>query len=120
MIFSSLPGWFWAIYYGCLLVAFSLSCFYLSQKKKGLFSTIGSAVNIWLILSVPLNSAWNSIGREGNEWDHFQLSFSQRESWTFYALGGYVYILLWTVVLVWLLLCMFQYKKRYRTVSKLK
>ncbi|MDP7978202.1 hypothetical protein [Bacillus multifaciens] len=110
MIFSSLPGWFWAIYYGCLLIAFSLSCVYFSQKKKQRTSMIGSIINICCILFVPVFSALNSIAREGNEWDHFKLSFSQGESWTFYTLGGHIYILVWTLLLIWLLFCLFKRK----------
>lgn len=52
---------------------------------------IGSIINICCILFVPVFSALNSIAREGNEWDHFKLSFSQGESWTFYTLGGHIY-----------------------------
>ncbi|ENQ3106223.1 hypothetical protein ACEOWJ_002232 [Bacillus cereus] len=118
MIFSSLPSWFWAIYYGGLLIAFSLSCLYLSQKKKQRISMIGSIINICCILFVPVFSALNSIAREGNEWDHIKLSVSQGESWTFYTLGGHIYILVWTLLLIWLLFRLFKRKRMERTMKE--
>ncbi|MDC2864096.1 hypothetical protein [Bacillus sp. BP-3] len=105
-MFSSLPGWFWAIYYVFLLIAFSLSCVYLSQKKKQRISIIGSIINICCI------------AREGNEWDHFKLSFSQGESWTFFTLGGHIYILLWTLLLIWLLFHLFKRKRIESTMKE--
>ncbi|HDX9579273.1 TPA: hypothetical protein ROX88_002848 [Bacillus pseudomycoides] len=118
MIFSSLPGWFWEIYYVFLLIAFSLSCVYLSQKKKQRISMIGSIVNICCILFIPVFSALNSIAREGNEWDHFKLSFSQGEIWTFLTLAGHIYILVWTLLLIRLLFHLFKRKRIESTMKE--
>lgn len=65
---SALPTWFWIVYYGFLLVSLLLSIYFLSRDVKSRISKIGNATNIWFILSAPLFSALNSIGRSGNEW----------------------------------------------------
>ncbi|MCC2381995.1 hypothetical protein [Bacillus cereus] len=84
MGFSTFPSWFWIIYYGFLLISLLLSIYFISWDKKRRISKISNVANICFILSVPLFSALNSIGRSGDEWDHLQLSFSHGE------LGQYI------------------------------
>ncbi|MED3396733.1 MULTISPECIES: hypothetical protein [Bacillus cereus group] len=88
MGFPTLPTWSWIIYYGFLLVSLLLSIYFLSWDRNSRINKISNVANICFILSVPLFSALNSIGRSGDECDHLQLSFSHGE------FGQYIYTVL--------------------------
>ncbi|MFZ3591256.1 hypothetical protein ACOI1C_18940 [Bacillus sp. DJP31] len=98
MYWETLPTWFWIIYYLCLLTSLGTAIFSVIRKK-----IIGlSIIAIFLTMTVPLISFLNSMGRaEGlNEFEHLVNHLQQGSVWSFYTILGYVYLLIWWVLLL--------------------
>jgi hypothetical protein len=90
---ESLPGWFWIIYYFSLFITLGAVIFSLIRKRN-----IGmSFISIVFVITVPIMSLLNSIGREEglNEFEHLFSQLQQGEIWSLYVVVGYLFLLVW-------------------------
>ena len=93
---ESLPGWFWIIYYLFLFITLGALIFSLIRKRN-----IGmSFISIIFVITVPIMSLLNSIGRgEGlNEFEHLFSQLQQGAIWSHYVVVGYLFLLVWWFV----------------------
>ena len=93
MYWETLPNWFWIIYYLSLIATLGTAIYCILRIKM----IILSYIVIILTITVPIISLVNRIGRaEGhNEFEHLFIQLQQGYIWSFYALIGYVFILVW-------------------------
>lgn len=91
---ETLPGWVWFIYYLFLILTLTTTSFSIKRKSNVPFSII----NLLLVITVPIVSLLNSIGRaEGTELDYLISSISQWSLWVIFVLLGYMYMLYWWI-----------------------
>lgn len=91
---TSLPAWFWIIYYVFLIITFSVSIFAIMKKRNRMLSII----NLIILITVPAISFINSIGRSApNEFQHLIIHLMQGSPWAIYAFIGYLFILVWWI-----------------------
>lgn len=101
----TLPAWFWIIYYLFLLSTLGTVVFsFIRKRLVGL-----SIIALFLVLTVPIVSLLNSIGREEglNEMEYLFVQLQQGTIWSIYAFIGYLFLL------VWWLLFLFKNKIKY-------
>lgn len=92
---TSLPGWFWIIYYVFLIITFGVSIFAIMKKRNRVLSII----NLIILITVPAVSFINDIGRSApNEFQHLILNLMQGSLWAIYAFVGYLFILVWWIL----------------------
>lgn len=92
---TSLPAWFWILYYTFLLITFGVSIIAIMKKRN----LILSIINLIILITVPAISFINSIGRSApNEFQHLIIYLMQGSLWAIYAFVGYLFILVWWVL----------------------
>lgn len=95
---ETLPGWFWFIYYLFLILTLITTSFSLIRKRN----VLSSVINLILVITVPIVSLLNSIGRtEGTELDYLISSISQGSLWAIFVLLGYLYMLFSWIQFFW-------------------
>ncbi|WP_079508649.1 hypothetical protein [Mesobacillus jeotgali] len=84
---------FWIIYYLLLMTIFVRAIYRVIKKRQVAMAMIA----ILLIISVPMVSLMNSIGRplEMNEFQFLALEFKQGALWAIFTIAGYAYLLVW-------------------------
>jgi hypothetical protein len=93
---TTLPAWFWALYYAFLIITFGISIFAIMRKRNRVLSI----VNLVMVITVPAISFINSIGRsEPNEFQHLIIHLMQGSLWAIYAFVGYLFILVWWILI---------------------
>ncbi len=87
--------WFWIIYYLLLMTIFLRAIISVIKKKQ----IVMAMVAILVIISVPMISLMNSIGRplEMNEFEFLVKELQQGALWAVFTIAGYIYILIWFV-----------------------
>lgn len=89
---TTLPAWFWILYYAFLTITLGISIFAVMGKRNRVLSII----NLVVVVTVPAISFINSIGRTApNEFHHLIIHLKQGSPWAIYALLGYLFILVW-------------------------
>lgn len=92
---TSLPGWFWIIYYFFLIITFGVSIFAIMEKRNRVLSII----NLIILITVPAISFINSIGRSApNEFQYLIIHLMQGSLWAIYTFVGYLFILVWWIL----------------------
>lgn len=92
---TSLPSWFWMLYYSFLLLTFSVSIITIMKKRNRILSII----NLIILITVPVVSFINSIGRIApNEFQHLIIQLMQGSLWAIYVCAGYLFILIWWIL----------------------
>ena len=90
-----LPHWVWLLYYGFLLLILIVSIRNMRKSKMQLLS-IGA---LFFVIAVPVVSIVNSLFLIGtNELLHFIAEFEAGAKWSYFALAGYLYMVLYIVV----------------------
>jgi len=92
---TSLPAWFWILYYAFLLLTFGVSIIAIMGKRNRILSII----NLIILITVPAISFINSIGMSApNEFQHLIIHLMQGSLWAIYAFVGYLFILVWWIL----------------------
>lgn len=92
---TSLPDWFWILYYAFLLLTFGVSIISIMKKRNRILPII----NLIILITVPVVSFINSIGRSApNEFQHLVIHLMQGSLWAIYAFVGYLFILVWWIL----------------------
>ncbi|WP_404407050.1 hypothetical protein [Jeotgalibacillus malaysiensis] len=95
MYWETMPGWFWAMYYGFLTITFFMAVIRIGRKRKFVMEILV----LILVFAIPvvglLNSATSVRLVEQNEFEFFLLQLQQGTFWTFFSIAGYCVILLW-------------------------
>ena len=96
MYWETLPHWVWIIYYLFLIATLGTAIFSVIRKKMISLSII----TIVLIITVPIISLINSIGRAKglNEFEHLVTQLQQGSIWSIYAIISFLYLLVWWVM----------------------
>ena len=91
-----LPQWVWLLYYGYLFLILIVSIMNMRKHKMKLLS-IGA---LFFVIAVPVVSIVNSLFLDigTNELTHFITEFEAGAKWSYFALAGYLYIVLYIVV----------------------
>ncbi|MCM3123083.1 MULTISPECIES: hypothetical protein [unclassified Mesobacillus] len=84
---------FWIFYYLLLMTIFVRAIYMVIKKKQVALAM----VVILLIISVPMVSLMNSIGRplEMNEFEFLAKEFKHGALWAIFTIAGYIYLLVW-------------------------
>ena len=84
---------FWIIYYLLLMTIFVRAIYSVIKKKQIPMAMIA----ILVIISVPMVSLMNSIGRplEMNEFEFLARELKQGALWAIFTVVGYLYLLFW-------------------------
>ncbi len=87
---------FWIIYYLLLMTIFVRAIYWVIKKKQLALAMIA----ILVIISVPMVSLMNSIGRplEMNEFEFLAREFKQGALWAIFTIAGYLYLLVWFIL----------------------
>ena len=87
---------FWIIYYLLLMTIFVRAIYSVIKKKLSPLAMIA----ILVIVSVPMVSLMNSIGRplEMNEFEFLAREFKQGALWAIFTIVGYLYLLVWFIL----------------------
>ncbi|MGE7954400.1 hypothetical protein [Lysinibacillus xylanilyticus] len=98
MYWETLPDWVWIIYYFFIIATLGFAIFSIIQKKMIILSTI----TIVLTITIPISNIINSIGREKgvDEFEHLVTHLQQGSTWSIYAIIGFLYLLVWWVLLL--------------------
>ncbi|RSD28772.1 hypothetical protein [Mesobacillus subterraneus] len=88
--------WLWVVFYLFLMILFIIAIISVIKKRRIAMSMIA----ILLIISVPMVSLINSIGRpmEMNEFEFLAREFMQGALWAIFAIAGYLYLLVWFIL----------------------
>jgi hypothetical protein len=86
---------FWIIYYLLLMTIFVRAIYSVIRKRQVPLAMIA----ILIIISVPMVSLMNSIGRplEMSEFEFLMKEFKQGAMWAIFTIAGYLYILVWFI-----------------------
>ena len=95
MIYETLPGWFWIIYYLVIFVTFCAAFWATIRNRLRKYSV----VTMILAIFVPIGSAIFSLGRvDGqHEFEHIFNHLIQGSVWSILLTIGYVYLAFWWV-----------------------
>ncbi len=87
---------FWIIYYLLLMSIFVRAVYRVIKKKQVALAVIA----IFLIISVPMVSLMNSIGRplDMNEFEFLAREFTHGALWAIFTIAGYIYLLVWFIL----------------------
>jgi hypothetical protein len=87
---------FWIIYYLLLMTIFVRAIYSVIKKKQIPLAMIA----ILVIISVPMVSLMNSIGKplEMNEFEFLAREFKQGALWAIFTIAGYLYLLVWFIL----------------------
>lgn len=87
---------FWIIYYLLLMSIFVRAVYRVIKKKQVALAVIA----ISLIISVPMVSLMNSIGRplDMNEFEFLAREFTHGALWSIFTIAGYIYLLVWFIL----------------------
>lgn len=87
---------FWIIYYLFLMTIFVRAIYSAIKKKQVPLAMIA----ILVIISVPMVSLMNSIGRplEMTEFGFLARELKQGALWAIFTIAGYVYLLVWFIL----------------------
>ena len=87
---------FWIIYYILLMTIFVRAIYSVIKKKQ----TPLAMIAILVIISVPMVSLMNSIGRplEMSEFEFLLRELKQGALWSIFTIAGYLYILVWFIL----------------------
>lgn len=89
---TTLPAWFWTLYYAFLIITFGVSIFAIMKKRNRVLSII----NLVIVITVPVISFINSLGRSApDELQHLIIHLMRGSLWAIYAFVGYLFILVW-------------------------
>ncbi|MBT2642490.1 hypothetical protein J7I80_09650 [Bacillus sp. ISL-41] len=86
----------WIILYLLLMIIFVRAIYSVIKKKQVPLAMIA----ILVIISVPLVSLMNSIGRplEMNEFEFLAREFKLGALWAIFTVAGYLYLLVWFIL----------------------
>ncbi|AJD89727.1 hypothetical protein JMA_04100 [Jeotgalibacillus malaysiensis] len=100
MYWETMPGWFWAIYYGFLAVTFLTAVIRIGRKRKFVMEILV----LILVFSIPvvgfLNSAESIRLVEQNEVEFFLSQLQHGAFWTIFSVVGYCLMLVWWIGLL--------------------
>ncbi|MGG4548998.1 hypothetical protein ABER02_14485 [Rossellomorea marisflavi] len=94
---NTLPPWFWIAYYLFLAVTIGVAIYSVFTRKE-----ILSLLTIWVAITVPIVSLFNSIvaPAELNEFQHLVSELQQGSLWAWYACSGYLFLAVWWILLL--------------------
>ncbi|KAB2331393.1 hypothetical protein [Bacillus mesophilum] len=97
MYWETLPSWIWVIYYLFLLL--TLGTGILNVIRKRMISV--SILAICLVITVPVISLVNSIGRAKgvNELEHLVAQLQQGAIWSIYTVTGTLFLFVFWILL---------------------
>lgn len=95
---ETLPTWFWIIYYLFLFITLGTVIFSLILKRIIRMSFVA----IVFVITVPMMSLLNSIGREEglNEVEFLLSQLQQGSIWSIYAVVCYLFLVVWWFVFI--------------------
>ncbi len=95
---TTLPEWFWVLVYAVLIITFITSIISIIRRMyRGL-----SIINLIVVITTPFVHFVGSVGRSGglNEFEHLLSHLIQGNLWAIYVSIGYIYILVWWVLIL--------------------
>lgn len=94
---NTLPPWFWIAYYLFLAVTIGVAIYNVFTRKE-----ILSLLTIWVAITVPIVSLFNSIvaPAELNEFQHLVSELQQGSLWAWYACSGFLFLAVWWILLL--------------------
>lgn len=105
IMFVTIPGWIWVIYYIFLIATAIIALYRIMVKKKK-----RDLVIIIVLFAVYILAVLSCIGRRETvtEIDVFYSAYSQGAIWTKIVILGYLCILIWWVLLIisWITKCL--------------
>jgi hypothetical protein len=98
MYWVTLPFWFWIAYYLLILLFFTTAIYCIIKKRM----TVYSMIALIFTITVPMISLIFSIGRpiDQTEFEYLALQLKQGSLWSIYSSIGYVYLLVWFIVVL--------------------
>ncbi|MBT2691681.1 hypothetical protein [Bacillus sp. ISL-55] len=87
---------FWIILYLLLMIIFVRAIYSVIKKKQVPLAMIA----ILVIISVPMVSLMNSIGRplDMSEFEYLARELKQGALWAIFIIAGYLYLLVWFIL----------------------
>jgi hypothetical protein len=87
---------FWIILYLLLIIIFVRAVYSVIKKQQVPLAMIA----ILVIISVPMISLMNSIGRplEMSEFEYLTREFKQGSLWAIFTIAGYLYLFVWLIL----------------------
>lgn len=95
---ETLPQWFWILYYSLMLITIASALFSIRKQRY----RWGGMLTIFFTLSIPVVGLVHGIyrGENQNELEQWLSDLVKGEIWAFYLLFGYIYVIVWWVLLI--------------------